>query len=166
MRNIRTLITVAVLSVALTGCLGATGQGGGFNKQLGGGLLGGALGGWAGSQIGGGTGRLAATAGGAILGMLIGSSIGASLDRIDQMSVARTTQRALETAPTGRSVSWSNPDRRRQTYGHITPRRTYTHYRTRQVCREYTHDITIGGRRETMVGRACRQSDGTWKNVS
>lgn len=161
MRNLKTLFAVAILSVALSGCLGATGG----NKQLGGTLLGGALGGWAGSQIGGGTGKLIATGAGVFLGGLIGNSIGASLDRADRLAAAQTTQVALETVPTGRSVSWSNPDRRRQTYGRITPRRTYTDYRTRQVCREYTHDITIGGQTRTMVGNACRQYDGTWRKT-
>jgi len=163
MRNLRTIFAVAILSVALVGC---NAHNGGMNKQLGGTLLGGALGGWAGSQIGGGKGKLAATAGGALLGALLGNSVGASLDRADQLAAAQTTQRALETAPTGRSVAWSNPDRRRQTYGHVTPRRTYRHYQTRQVCREYTHDIVIGGKRETMVGRACRQRDGSWRKAS
>lgn len=159
----RSLFAVAILSVALVGCI--ANQNGG-NKTLVGTLMGGALGGWAGSNIGGGTGKLAATAGGALLGAFLGNSIGASLDRADRLAAAQTTQVALETAPTGRSVSWSNPDYRRQTYGRVTPRRTYTDYRTRQICREYTHDITISGRQETMVGRACRQTDGTWRKVS
>lgn len=158
MRNLRTFATVAILSVALMGCQ-TNGWG---NKQTGGTLLGAGLGAWAGSNVGGGKGRLAAVAIGTLAGAFLGNSVGASLDRADRLSVQRTTQTALERAPTGQSVGWRNPDRRRQTYGHITPRRTYTNYRTRQTCREYTHDITIGGKRETMVGRACRQADGTW----
>ncbi len=154
--KIRSVITVAVLSVALMGCQ--------MNKQTGGGLLGAGLGGWAGSQIGGGRGQLAATAGGALLGLLIGSSIGQSLDRIDQMSAARTTQVALERAPVGRTVSWSNPDQRRQTYGSVTPIRTYQH--RGRYCREYQQDITVGGKTERGYGRACRQPDGSWQVVN
>lgn len=158
--KIRALIAVTVLSVALMGCQ----TNGWSNKQFGGTLLGGALGGWAGSQIGGGTGRLAATAGGALLGALLGNSIGQSLDRADRLAAAQTTQIALETAPTGRSVSWRNPDYRRQTYGRITPRRTYQS--RGRYCREYQQEITVGGRTERAYGKACRQPDGSWQIVN
>ena len=158
MRNCKSLIIVAALSVALMGCQ--------MNKQTSGGLLGAGLGAWGGSKIGGGKGQLAAVAGGAILGLFVGSSIGQSLDRIDQMSASRTMQTALERAPVGRAVSWQNPDRRRQTYGSVTPTRTYQHHRTRRYCREYQQEITIGGRTERAYGKACRQPDGSWKIVN
>lgn len=30
------------------------------------------------------------------------------------------------------------------------------------LCREYTKDVTIAGRTETIYGTACRQPDGSW----
>jgi hypothetical protein len=32
-----------------------------------------------------------------------------------------------------------------------------------QECREFQHNIVIGGRKEPAYGMACRQPDGTWK---
>ena len=32
-------------------------------------------------------------------------------------------------------------------------------------CREYQSTAIIGGKEEKVYGRACRQPDGTWKNV-
>jgi hypothetical protein len=30
-------------------------------------------------------------------------------------------------------------------------------------CREYTVEGQVGGKRETLVGTACRQADGSWR---
>ena len=34
------------------------------------------------------------------------------------------------------------------------------------TCREYEHTVYINDRPQTMVGKACRQRDGTWKSIS
>ncbi len=126
------------------------------NRQLVGTLVGGAAGGLLGSKIGKGTGNLAATAAGTLIGALIGGSVGRSMDQVDQSCVGNV----LETAQTGQSVAWRNPDNG----GHyeVTPVRTRTTADNR-YCREYTAKSTVGGRTETTFGTACRQSDGIWQ---
>ncbi len=157
--KIASIFVAAALVVSLAACENNRyGQ-----KQTGGAVLGGIAGGLLGAQVGGGRGKLAATAAGAVLGVLIGSEIGKSLDRADRMYAERSAQSALETAPVGRSVAWSNPDSGHS--GTITPTRTYQTARE-QPCREYQQTVTIGGRTESAYGRACRQADGSWKIVN
>ena len=68
-------------------------------------------------------------------------------------------QRALESAPSGRPVAWTNPDTGHQ--GTVTPTRTYQSGDT--YCREFQSDVVIGGKNEKAYGTACRQPDGGWK---
>lgn len=147
----------ALLAVALVGCEGYG------PKQTGGTVLGGAAGGLLGSQIGSGSGRLAATAAGVLLGALAGSSVGQSLDRADQTYAARSTQTALERAPSGSATSWTNPDSGHS--GTVTPVRTYQ-TPAGQNCREYQQTVTVGGQTQSAYGTACRQADGSWKIVN
>ncbi len=146
-------IAAAVILVSTLTAAGCT-----ANKELGGQAVGGALGGLLGAQIGDGTGQLAATAAGAVLGMFLGGQVGRSMDELDRIKA----QHALETAPTGNSVAWVNPDSGAQ-YA-VTPTRTYE--TAAGPCREYTTDAVIGGQRESVYGTACRQNDGSWKIVS
>jgi len=139
------------LSVFLAGCTQVTNEGVG---TVGGGVVGGLLG----SQIGGGSGRVAAIAGGALIGAFLGGKIGQYMDRQDRMEM----QHALETAPVGKSVNWTNPDNGNQ-YS-VQPTRTY--YANEQPCREYITHAVIGGKTQQIYGKACRQADGTWKVVS
>ena len=132
-------------------------------KQTGGAILGGVVGGLLGSQVGGGKGKLAATAAGTVLGVFLGSSVGKSLDKADRLYASRTANSALESNPTGQSSSWSNPDSGHS--GTIRPTRTVQRY-DNSPCRDYETTVTIDGRTETAVGRACRQSDGTWRVVN
>lgn len=101
---------------------------------------------------------MAAAAGGAIVGAYLGGQIGKTMDKVDRMEM----QRALETAPTGRAVNWSNPDTGYR-YS-VQPTRTY--YRERLPCREYITKAVIDGKTETLRGSACRQPDGTWHVVN
>lgn len=164
----RSLIAVSVAALMLSACAtdqyGRPVQGGsgGINKQTIGGLAGAVGGGVVGSNIGKGKGAIAATIAGTLLGAAIGSEIGASLDRADMAYYNRTSQSALETAPTGRAVAWQNPDS--GNYGTITPTRTINS-NNGQVCREYTQTISVGGKRTEGYGTACRQSDGSWQIV-
>ena len=143
-------IVVATVSLAvfLGGCAQVTNEGVGT-------VTGGVVGGLLGSQFGGGAGKVAAAAGGALLGAFLGGKIGQYMDRQDRMEV----QRALETAPVGKSVNWTNPDNVNQ-YS-VKPTRTY--YANEQPCREYVTHATIGGKREEIYGKACRQPGGAWK---
>lgn len=131
----------------------------GSNNTLTGGLIGAALGAFAGSHIGKGDGRTAAIVGGAVIGGLIGGNIGSSMDRTDYVQ----TTYVLETAPSGRVVTWQNPDTGLE-YS-ITPTRTYQRA-DGQYCREFTTWGWIGGYEERMYGTACRMADGSWQNVS
>jgi surface antigen len=139
------------LSVLLTGC-------GEINNEGVGTISGGVIGGLLGSQFGGGSGRVVAAAGGALAGAYLGGRIGKYMDRQDRLEM----QRALETAPTGRAVVWSNPDNGNR-YS-VKPTRTY--YADQQPCREYITHATIGGKTQQIYGKACRQKDGAWRVVS
>lgn len=121
-------------------------------------LSGAVVGGLLGSQIGSGSGQVLAAAGGAMIGAYLGGQIGKSMDRLDRLEM----QRALETAPTGRAVVWSNPDSGIR----YTVRPTRTYHRASQPCREYTTQAMIGGKNQQVYGRACRQADGSWRVVS
>ncbi|MGK9166573.1 glycine zipper 2TM domain-containing protein [Inquilinus limosus] len=153
-----TIAAVLVGAVALAGCQD-------FGPKQGAGtLIGAAGGGLLGSQFGSGTGKLAATAAGVLIGGWLGNSVGASLDRSDQLYAERTYNRAFETAPTGTSSSWRNPDS--GNYGTVTPTRTYRDQEYGRDCREFTQTIYVQGRAQTGTGTACREGDGTWRIVN
>ncbi|WP_133128208.1 RT0821/Lpp0805 family surface protein [Legionella nagasakiensis] len=139
------------LSVLLAGCAQVTNEGVGT-------VTGGVVGGLLGSQFGGGSGKVAAAAGGALLGAFLGGKIGQYMDRQDRMEM----QRALETAPTGKAISWKNPD----TGNKYTVKPTRTYYSNQQPCREYITNAIIGGKSQQIYGKACRQADGSWRVVS
>ena len=142
------LALASSLSLLLVGCAPLSQQDVG---TLGGGVVGGLLG----SQFGGGSGKVMAAAGGALLGAYLGGQIGKTMDRQDKLEM----QRALETAPTGRSMSWSNPDNGNRYV--VEPTRTY--YHDQQPCREYITKAVIAGKSQQIYGKACRQADGSWR---
>lgn len=142
------VLATLVLSTCLTGCAEINNEGVGT-------LTGGVVGGLLGSQFGGGSGRVAAAAGGALLGAYLGGNIGRTMDRLDRLEM----QRALETAPVGRAVTWKNPD----TGNSYTVKPTKTYYNNQQPCREYTTHALIGGKSQEIYGKACRQADGSWR---
>jgi surface antigen len=150
-----TLATAA--SLMLSGCMENVGK-----KEGVGTLAGAALGGWAGSQIGSGEGRGIAIAAGVVLGGLFGNNIGKGLDKADRLEAERASYRAFEYNKSGQASEWRNPDSGNS--GYVTPRPAYQSSNG-QYCREYTQSINVGGDRQTAVGTACRQSDGTWKVV-
>lgn len=141
-------IALLSLSLALVACGPVTNEGIGT-------VTGGVVGGLIGSQFGGGAGKVAAAAGGALLGAYLGGNIGKYMDRQDKMEM----QHALETAPVGHAVAWTNPDNGNQY--RVKPTKTY--YTHEQPCREYTTDAVIAGKKQQIYGKACRQADGSWK---
>lgn len=151
---------VAILAAAFL--LGACANDGKGQKEAGGTLLGAGLGALAGSQIGSGRGQLAAVAIGALAGAFVGNQVGKSLDRADKIAMERSTQNALETAPSGQAVAWRNPDSGNS--GTITPQPA-VQTNTGEFCREYQQTIVVAGRSEDAYGTACRQPDGSWKIV-
>lgn len=145
---------IILVSTTLQGCQN-------MNKQGGGTLIGGATGALLGAQFGKGAGQLAAVGIGALAGALIGGEIGKSMDEQDKKIAELSSQRALESAPSGRSVEWRNPDSGH--YGSITPTKTFRE--DGKYCREYTHTVNIGGKSEKAYGTACRQPDGSWQII-
>ncbi len=129
------------------------------NRSVAGGLIGAALGAFTGSHIGKGSGRTAAIVGGALIGAIVGNTVAEGMDRTDAVYTSRT----LETARTGNAVTWTNPDSGNR-YS-VTPTRTYR-TPSGQYCREFTTWGWIGGYERQLHGTACRQADGSWKNVS
>ncbi|MFN7039124.1 MAG: RT0821/Lpp0805 family surface protein [Alphaproteobacteria bacterium] len=137
-------------------------QGGPFNKQQVGTVLGGVGGAILGSNIGKGKGNIAAIALGTLAGAAVGSSLGSSLDRVDQQYMTSTAQSTLERAPSGHTMEWRNPDTGHS--GTITPTKTLQ-LASGEYCREFTQKIRVGDKVEEAYGRACRQPDNTWKIV-
>jgi surface antigen len=68
-------------------------------------------------------------------------------------SDAGRTQTAAANATTGSTAS-----------GSIEPGNPYQ--TETGICRDYVHNITIGGRKETARGIACRNPDGSWRVAS
>jgi surface antigen len=152
------ILGVAAVALSLGACAET-----GINKQQGGTVVGAALGGLAGSQIGSGTGQLVAVGAGVLLGALLGNEVGKSLDKADQVYAERNAQQTLETAPTGTTATWVNPDSGNS--GSVTPTATYQGAGG-EYCREYQQTVTVGGEQQSAYGTACRQPDGSWKLVN
>jgi surface antigen len=158
--NMKKNAALLVLVTFMSGCQ----NGGDFSSMMTkeniGAVTGAAGGAWAGSNVGKGKGQIVGIAAGTLLGGYLGKSIGASLDRADMNYYHQTTQSALETAQTGTTSTWTNPDSGHS--GTITPVKTYK-APSGENCREYTQTVNIGGKSEKAFGKACRQSDGSWK---
>jgi len=121
---------------------------------------GGALGGLIAAAAGGSGAAIAASV---IGGMLVGGLVGNLLDERDKRLAAEAAQKAMETAPTGKSVAWNNPDSGHS--GTVTPTKTYQ-TANGTYCREYQTTVLIDGKQERATGTACRQPDGTWRVVN
>ena len=75
---------------------------------------------------------------------------------------AQANERA-HSAPIGETISWNNPESGNS--GTVMPVRDGQSTNNR-YCREYEQEIFVGGRRETGVGTACQNPDGTWEIVN
>lgn len=151
--------TVAAIAVAamLAGCSNI-----GAPKQEQGMVAGAVAGGVLGSQVGRGKGSVVATVLGAVVGGVVGSEIGRSMDQRDRELAQRAELNAFERGRSGERVAWRNPDNGR--YGYVEPGPAYR--RGAEDCRDFTHTVYIDGRPQAMRGVACRNPDGTWRNVS
>ncbi|MDC0948250.1 hypothetical protein OAS86_02745 [Gammaproteobacteria bacterium] len=84
---------------------------------------------------------------------LLGSQLGRSF------MLGRDAKDSLETARTGQTNSWTNPD------GHeasITPTRTFFND-ANAPCREFRSVVEIDGKQEIATGTACRDASGEWR---
>jgi surface antigen len=147
-----------VIAALVAGCQNGQSD---FGPKTGvGAALGAAGGGLLAAAVGGSGAGIAA---GVLLGGLAGGALGSSLDAQDRSIAAQSSQNTLETAPSGTTTSWHNPDSGNS--GTVTPTRTYQNS-SGQYCREFQQTITIGGQDERSFGTACRQPDGSWRIVS
>ncbi len=146
----------AALLVAGSACV-SPGDSIAGKKTAVGGLGGAVAGGLLGKSIGGHSRDMIA---GAVLGGLLGGAVGNVLDQLDRDLAIKNAQVTFETAPTGATSSWTNPDSGNS--GSITPVRTYQEP-TGRYCREYQQEVTVGGQRQQSYGTACRQPDGSWQ---
>lgn len=124
-------------------------------------VVGAVAGGVIGNQIGKGSGQVVATALGAVVGGIVGNEIGRSLDEQDRRRAMEAEYRALEYGQSGAQTPWRNPDSGH--YGQVVPGKPYM--ANNLHCREYSHTVYIDGQPQTMRGKACRQPDGTWRNI-
>ena len=65
------------------------------------------------------------------------------------------------TAPIGETIYW----REGNASGYVTATREGSSSSGR-YCREFQHEVTIGGKKEQSYGTACRQPDGSWEVIS
>ncbi|MFT7526828.1 MAG: surface antigen [Arenicella sp.] len=68
--------------------------------------------------------------------------------------------KALENNRVGQTTSWSDPDGSNHT---LTPTQTYNE--NSRPCRDFRQTVEIDGQTEIMTGKACRQSNGSWKLI-
>jgi surface antigen len=157
MRFLRTryLRTIAVLALPL-GLMACE------NKQDTGLAVGAVAGGLLGNTVGKGTGKVLATVGGAVIGGIVGSEIGRGMDQQDRMLAQQAEMAALEKGQSGVATPWRNPENQR--HGMVVPSKPYRI--GAQDCRDYSHTIYIDGQPQTVRGTACRNPDGSWRNVS
>lgn len=64
------------------------------------------------------------------------------------------------TTPLGETIFWRDGN----ASGRVTPTQEGTS-NTGRYCREFRHEVTIGGDRETVYGTACQNPDGSWEIV-
>ncbi len=156
--NFTKIASIGVVALFLSACANSEyGQ-----KETAGTLIGAVGGALLGSTIGHGKGQLVAVAAGTIIGAWIGNEVGKSLDRADRAAL-EGAQVTAYASPVGQPITWNNPDS--GNYGTVTPLRDGTNSQTGEYCREFQHEVTIGGRVEQAHGIACRQPDGAWKIV-
>lgn len=101
------------------------------------------------------------TAGSAVAGIVGGGLVMASnaeLTRQEQLVAIDAEYHALETAPAGEPVEWS--DETTGNNGTVTAAQPYRV--GSQDCRPYSHVIRAEGAPNSLRGTACRNPDGSW----
>lgn len=95
---------------------------------------------------------------GTLVGTLADTAVGSVAARALVESDRRRAARALDSVPDGQPSTWRNAE---TGVGFVVmPTRTFE--QRGMQCRDYTVEATVGGRPDTMSGRACRQADGNW----
>lgn len=152
--SLRSTIVVGALAGLLTGCGETT------SKQSLGSVAGTLSGGLIGSSS---TPAKAPSPGAApLLAAWAGSAVGARLDENDRRLAAEAEFEALESTAAGASREWRNPATGHR--GSVSPGPAYSV--NQYTCRDYTDQITVDGKAETVRSTACRQPDGSWRPIS
>jgi surface antigen len=146
MKKLGLLFISLAFAVLATGCA---------TKEESGTLIGASTGALLGSAIG--HGRPGGIIAGALVGGFLGNRIGKSMDDEDRRRAYDAQMAAFEG---GDRADWRSPNGH---YGYIEPRPVYYYHEMK--CREFSQTVFINGRPETMVGRACRNPDGSWHEV-
>lgn len=81
---------------------------------------------------------------------------GADLSNAQKQRALEAEYRALETAPSGQKITWSNDD----AAGEVVAAAPYQV--GNQNCRQYRHSVTMDGKTYQAHGAACRNDNGTW----
>jgi surface antigen len=111
-----------------------------------------------GSPVGAGAGEQPL---GVVAGAVAGADVGRSLEDSDRPIALQAEYEALEYGRAGQPVAWRNPDTGNR--GEVVAGTAYEV--NRLDCREYTHNVIIGGRTRVARATACRQPDGVWRVV-
>jgi surface antigen len=125
------------------------------NSAAVGAVLGGAVGGVVGSRVADKQDRPVAIVVGTVLGAVIGAKIGQKIDEGDRGCWGH----ALELAGERKTVVWTN-----QATGvnyRLTPTRNFQD--GKRPCREFTTLVSVGNRKDTVKGVACRRGGGEWE---
>jgi len=85
-----------------------------------------------------------------------------TLGHADEAAIERSMTQALGHGQSGQAVDWHSPVSGH--HGTIVPQPAYETGGT--YCRAYEQTAVIGGQTQRTYGRACRQSDGSWRVVS
>ena len=143
------VLPLVVLAMLLSSC--AESQ---FSKGQQGAGFGAAGGALIGQAIGRNT---EATLIGAAVGTMLGYIVGNEMDKYDRQQL----NQVYETAPSGRTSTWKNPDNGNAYQ--VTPQPAYTQPKQPdRPCRQAEILATIDGRTEKTYTTACRNNQGQW----
>lgn len=98
---------------------------------------------------------------GPVEGGLMGAEVGRSLNDADRAVALKAEYEALEYGRAGQPIVWRG--QAADTHGEIKVGSSYQV--NRLDCREYTHNVWIGGRPRVVKGTACREPGGVWRVV-
>jgi surface antigen len=98
---------------------------------------------------------------GPVEGGLMGAEVGRSLNDADRSIALKAEYEALEYGRPGQPTVWQGKSG--DNHGEVKVGSAYQV--NRLDCREYTHNVWIGGRLRVVKGTACREPDGVWRIV-
>lgn len=94
---------------------------------------------------------------GAAVGTMLGYIVGNEMDKYDRQQL----NQVYETAPSGQTTTWKNPDNGNAYQ--VTPQPAYTQPKQpNRPCRQAEILATIDGRTEKTYTTACRNNQGQW----